>query len=140
MIRRPPRSTRTDTLFPYTTLFRSHGRRHWEESLTRYVWARLAVSRPRDSEGELLRRRLTSDEKLEGLQGAVHLLSSAIALAALDRLVEVPYHYMRARFRHAAGDYAGAESDWRLLRAIWAWQRDEMRREQWRERGCRRVS
>src|SRR3546814_1514432 len=26
MIRRPPRSTRTDTLFPYTTLFRSIGR------------------------------------------------------------------------------------------------------------------
>src|SRR3546814_10266145 len=26
MIRRPPRSTRTDTLFPYTTLFRSLGR------------------------------------------------------------------------------------------------------------------
>src|SRR3546814_20139758 len=25
MIRRPPRSTRTDTLFPYTTLFRSIG-------------------------------------------------------------------------------------------------------------------
>src|SRR3546814_2725493 len=24
MIRRPPRSTRTDTLFPYTTVFRSH--------------------------------------------------------------------------------------------------------------------
>src|SRR3546814_4404631 len=27
MIRRPPRSTRTDTLFPYTTLFRSSDRR-----------------------------------------------------------------------------------------------------------------
>src|SRR3546814_15231861 len=26
MIRRPPRSTRTDTLFPYTTLFRSDHR------------------------------------------------------------------------------------------------------------------
>src|SRR3546814_1852093 len=26
MIRRPPRSTRTDTLFPYTTLFRSAAR------------------------------------------------------------------------------------------------------------------
>src|SRR3546814_5147871 len=26
MIRRPPRSTRTDTLFPYTTLFRSTNR------------------------------------------------------------------------------------------------------------------
>src|SRR3546814_6396365 len=36
MIRRPPRSTRTDTLFPYTTLFRSvmplsrGGRDIWE--------------------------------------------------------------------------------------------------------------
>src|SRR3546814_6654389 len=28
MIRRPPRSTRTDTLFPYTTLFRSAVRMH----------------------------------------------------------------------------------------------------------------
>src|SRR3546814_4287148 len=28
MIRRPPRSTRTATLFPYTTLVRSHGDRH----------------------------------------------------------------------------------------------------------------
>src|SRR3546814_2349487 len=27
MIRRPPRSTRTDTLFPYTTLFRSPAKR-----------------------------------------------------------------------------------------------------------------
>src|SRR3546814_13498597 len=27
MIRRPPRSTRTDTLFPYTTLFRSPAER-----------------------------------------------------------------------------------------------------------------
>src|SRR3546814_1671269 len=30
MVRRPPRSTRTDTLFPYTTLFRSlHARPLW---------------------------------------------------------------------------------------------------------------
>src|SRR3546814_11374218 len=28
MIRRPPRSTRTDTLFPYTTLFRSQQRQY----------------------------------------------------------------------------------------------------------------
>src|SRR3546814_20210010 len=35
MIRRPPRSTRTDTLFPYTTLFRSHNRcRELQEELT----------------------------------------------------------------------------------------------------------
>src|SRR3546814_8706488 len=34
MIRRPPRSTRTDTLFPYTTLFRSaHRRAHLGDRL-----------------------------------------------------------------------------------------------------------
>src|SRR3546814_1813439 len=32
MIRRPPRSTRTDTLFPYTTLFRSDAIRIANES------------------------------------------------------------------------------------------------------------
>src|SRR3546814_10316846 len=32
MIRRPPRSTRTDTLFPYTTLFRSHRDQHAEQT------------------------------------------------------------------------------------------------------------
>src|SRR3546814_7855341 len=31
MSRRPPRSTRTDTLFPYTTLFRSARRSAWVE-------------------------------------------------------------------------------------------------------------
>src|SRR3546814_5344704 len=30
MIRRPPRSTRIDTLFPYTTLFRSEGVAAWD--------------------------------------------------------------------------------------------------------------
>src|SRR3546814_4444768 len=30
MVRRPPRSTRTDTLFPYTTLFRSQERGCWK--------------------------------------------------------------------------------------------------------------
>src|SRR3546814_2602001 len=34
MIRRPPRSTRTDTLFPYTTLFRSKGRVSGAETIT----------------------------------------------------------------------------------------------------------
>src|SRR3546814_5021927 len=40
MIRRPPRSTRTDTLFPYTTLFRSHRPRgpHDELDLCRRAW------------------------------------------------------------------------------------------------------
>src|SRR3546814_15611347 len=32
-IRRPPRSTRTDTLFPYTTLFRSREQRFSQEAI-----------------------------------------------------------------------------------------------------------
>src|SRR3546814_11601019 len=40
MIRRPPRSTRTDTLFPYTTLFRS---RHAPAVAT--LWPRLLSRR-----------------------------------------------------------------------------------------------
>src|SRR3546814_10573842 len=41
MIRRPPRSTRTDTLFPYTTLFRSTGARRRTPGLRREELAQL---------------------------------------------------------------------------------------------------
>src|SRR3546814_15023826 len=44
MIRRPPRSTRTDTLFPYTTLFRSRRRLSRERRLFRGL-ARLRPAR-----------------------------------------------------------------------------------------------
>src|SRR3546814_3851383 len=37
MIRRPPRSTRTDTLFPYTTLFRSRLQQRPPQGLSRAV-------------------------------------------------------------------------------------------------------
>src|SRR3546814_13174598 len=37
MIRRPPRSTRTDTLFPYTTLFRSRNRRSVHASVVTHT-------------------------------------------------------------------------------------------------------
>src|SRR3546814_2720679 len=40
MIRRPPRSTRTDTLFPYTTLFRSPGRPASAKATSPAPWPR----------------------------------------------------------------------------------------------------
>src|SRR3546814_8088914 len=43
MIRRPPRSTRTDTLFPYTTLFRSP--RHLDSGEHAGERARVALTR-----------------------------------------------------------------------------------------------
>src|SRR3546814_540360 len=56
MIRRPPRSTRTDTLFPYTTLFRSR-------VAAGPAAARLdgPAARPPAGEG---RRRRTSDRRV----------------------------------------------------------------------------
>src|SRR3546814_12370763 len=42
IIRRPPRATRTDTLFPYTTLFRSNAgsawKRKWNIQEAYYTW------------------------------------------------------------------------------------------------------
>src|SRR3546814_2900520 len=59
MIRRPPRSTRTDTLFPYTTLFRS----------PHYVRRELVVER--DAPGRLLCRNrfLSRHRQVDGRAG-----------------------------------------------------------------------
>src|SRR3546814_6041786 len=60
MIRRPPRSTRTDTLFPYTTLFRSDGDgdgRVGGHRLPR-LRRRPRLAQPARNGGRLARRRL----------------------------------------------------------------------------------
>src|SRR3546814_19839866 len=44
MIRRPPRSTRTDTLFPYTTLFRSRSGRTEQAVTAMTAWLRYPVN------------------------------------------------------------------------------------------------
>src|SRR3546814_1539169 len=49
-IRRPPRSTRTDTLFPYTTLFRSHNGRRHKRWRFRYWWRQRMRLAARSSE------------------------------------------------------------------------------------------
>src|SRR3546814_7621046 len=53
MIRRPPRSTRTDTLFPYTTLFRSR-----RSAIGACVSARRTVSTPAKAPRARRRREL----------------------------------------------------------------------------------
>src|SRR3546814_17014047 len=62
MIRRPPRSTRTDTLFPYTTLFRSNMRSHiashHQAATWRYLLNQLAISE--------------ADERMAGSGGALN--------------------------------------------------------------------
>src|SRR3546814_19398373 len=51
MNRRPPRSTRTDTLFPYTTLFRSASAGNWYVQKTPSLTLRSV--RPRHESGRL---------------------------------------------------------------------------------------
>src|SRR3546814_4195975 len=63
MIRRPPESTRTDTLFPYTTLFRSNERR------------------TRSANGKTRLRPIHQQSVLLGLQQPRHEDAAIIAIA-----------------------------------------------------------
>src|SRR3546814_6358474 len=88
MIRRPPRSTRTDTLFPYTTLFRSQGarrRRHDDRGGPRVPQeAPVDVARvpPRAAQGGLLGRRpdLRSEEHTSELQSLMRISYAVFCL------------------------------------------------------------
>src|SRR3546814_14171253 len=57
MIRRPPRSTRTDTLFPYTTLFRSNHVNRWYQQ---YAYFGMTTSKS----GTAGRPRINSEKTL----------------------------------------------------------------------------
>src|SRR3546814_12105342 len=72
MIRRPPRSTRTDTLFPYTTLFRS------------LATGRTALSRADQMLREALRAADEAALALERLNGKREQLESRLNEARTD--------------------------------------------------------
>src|SRR3546814_20899316 len=82
MIRRPPRSTRTDTLFPYTTLFRSLFAAHQDER----GGALVEAGRVSGGDRAPLLERGTQPGKgshLDALADALVLLREGVALAAL---------------------------------------------------------
>src|SRR3546814_16318181 len=84
MIRRPPRSTRTDTLFPYTTLFRSTKRERLEEVERELenpdVWNDPERAQTLGRERSLLDKTVNGIRELtEGLGGAGELLYLAEA-------------------------------------------------------------
>src|SRR3546814_9902076 len=90
MIRRPPRSTRTDTLFPYTTLFRS-GEKAGQRLALRL--SRKQLFEPRDIAGKDLRR------LGDGCEIAVHL---GLALHVTREFLQLPR-------RHAAAEKLGGQ-------------------------------
>src|SRR3546814_18079531 len=83
MIRRPPRSTRTDTLFPYTTLFRSWAIGRQEEELCAGV---------SDGAADLLAlvtAEIIEDDEIARLEGGdQELLDVGLELLAVDRAIE----------------------------------------------------
>src|SRR3546814_1344743 len=89
MIRRPPRSTRTDTLFPYTTLFRSSHRSAASSAVRarRHRFRRRTVRNGREtgcasSSGHAARHRRTgrSEEHTSELQSLMRISYAVFCL------------------------------------------------------------
>src|SRR3546814_19081638 len=113
MIRRPPRSTRTDTLFPYTTLFRSEGFSELEE--VAYVGA----------------------EELSGIEGFDEELAEELQSRAQEAL-ERREASAREERRGLGVEDAVADMP-HLTEAMLVTLGKEIGREAWRERVCQYV-
>src|SRR3546814_20265003 len=83
MIRRPPISKRTDTLFPYTTLFRSRGR-----SQNRKLRLTLPLASERRSKTDVVGRRLGSGLGRDQV-GALERDVGEVYFNACPHLVEI---------------------------------------------------
>src|SRR3546814_10735086 len=94
MIRRPPRSTRTDTLFPYTTLFRSRLAARTATATEQPAAARPSSAGPLQSpqRGKTMTRRKPLSKRLTTLSLARNLTSrqehQVIAMADRARHLE----------------------------------------------------
>src|SRR3546814_12535006 len=73
MIRRPPRSTRTDTLFPYTTLFRSFH----AQTATGKLNAEITPTTPSGCHTSIIRR---SEEHTSELQSLMRISYAVFCL------------------------------------------------------------
>src|SRR3546814_6228335 len=86
MIRRPPRSTRTDTLFPYTTLFRSLTLNARDELFDLYRADRAFAARGRDRADELVAlERLAASRSEEHTSELQSLMRSSYAVFCLKK-------------------------------------------------------
>src|SRR3546814_16784505 len=91
MIRRPPRSTRTDTLFPYTTLFRSvSGRSRWGvwrcSSNSLYSRSERLVPAPRDWNANREDNVDRSEEHTSELQSLMRISYAVFCLKKKNQL------------------------------------------------------
>src|SRR3546814_11550487 len=92
MIQRPPRSTRTDTLVPYTTLFRSH----------QAAWLRDLV--------EILEQSQDADELLEHTRMAMYQ-DRIFAFSPKGELHQLPKGSTPVDFAYAVHTSLGNQTD-----------------------------
>src|SRR3546814_18768556 len=123
MIRLPPRSTRTDTLFPYTTLFRSHVRRA-------YTWDRA-------------RHRQTGSTNLLQLNGEpIDVFPINNPLETVDGFVLNKRDRLSYAILHqVSGEYRGEFGDLTAVLGVRApfFTREQLGRASCRERVCQYV-
>src|SRR3546814_4795795 len=99
MLRRPPRSTRTDTLFPYTTLFRSlvRGQRSWHHHRVRWRDARTQDPRRRCHRPGLARQDLRassqrSEEHTSEVQSLMRISYAVFCLKKKKKKLNMTYN------------------------------------------------
>src|SRR3546814_3141997 len=91
MSRRPPRSTRTDTLFPYTTLFRSPLRTALRRRMARRPTAQFGQRHETSERCELrAAARKTSDLKAQGDASLVQRTTTQIDADVMTMIGEEP--------------------------------------------------
>src|SRR3546814_7531725 len=98
MIRRPPRSTRTDTLFPYTTLFRSISVKLTDDAEVRKL---NSAYRHKDKPTNVLSFPLFDPDQIEALSltddgeallGDIVLAAGVVAREAAEKQVTIERH------------------------------------------------
>src|SRR3546814_12483179 len=121
MIRRPPRSTRTDTLFPYTTLFRS-------ATAAQLADVRLQLAEGPAAQARTLRRlgnaaKLVADKGVAAIVplGRPQIDADVELVAALAQPPELPQRVrgLARRVADAFGQIGRASSRERVCRYGW---------------------
>src|SRR3546814_14692128 len=107
MIRRPPRSTRTDTLLPYTTLFRSHHQERIDGFVhpggaERMAGQRLGRADRRHLLAEYLAERLQLLDVADRRAGAVRVDVDDRAVKPGARLTHAAHNALPGRSHHLA--------------------------------------
>src|SRR3546814_9922894 len=100
MIRRPPRSTRTDTLFPYTTLFRSQDKNDAEQLSLIEEQLRMARKVDGEDSGSFAHTLAGASARIASMPGqqsrALELARASAELAT--RIYPEPHYYQTGPF------------------------------------------